>query len=383
MIQDLRYAIRMLLKKPGFTMISVVALAIGIGASTTIFSVVNAVLLRPLPMKTQPGLLSSTPTILRSTWSALASAPEFIDYRDQAQVFEQIAAFGDVDFTLTGDGPESVRTCRVTASLFPLLGATPARGRHIFAGRRTGWPQQRCCAQRRTMAAAIRRRPEHCRHDGDARRSQVRRGRRHAPPIPVSSFQFPLWAPGRFVDAYRLHGRGARASVAIQFQGYRAALRANLSVEKAQAEMDTLASRLQQQYPRSYRGPTDEDGGWKITATSLEELVVARVRPGLLILLSAVAFVLLIGCANVANLMVARGLGRQKEVAVHSGSGSRSRSIGAAVDYREPVACADGRVGSFSSLCGVMTCWPHWRPRIFRAPVKSASTFAASDSHWR
>jgi putative ABC transport system permease protein len=354
MVQDLRYAIRMLLKRPGFTMISVVALAIGIGASTTIFSVVNAVLLRPLPYK-DPGRL----VIIDANYLALdmerigASAPEFLDYRDQAQVFEQIAAFGDVDFTLTGgDGPESVRTCRVSASLFPLLGATPARGR-------TFSPEEEQVGRSNVVVLS----------DGLWRRrfgadpniigtTLTLEGRKcDVVGVMPDRFQFPhsgfpfgrradLWMPIAFTEEELAHRSQYSFRVIARLQ-------ADLSFEKAQAEMDTLASRLQQQYPRSYRGPNGEDGGWKITATSLEELVVARVRPGLLILLSAVAFVLLIGCANVANLMVARGLARQKEVAVRLALGAgRARLVRQFMTESLLLALMGGGLGLLLALWG-------------------------------
>jgi predicted permease len=354
MIQDLRYAVRMLIKNPGFTMISVFALAIGIGASTTIFSVVNAVLLRPLPYK-DPGRL----VIIDANYLALdmerigASAPEFIDYRDQAQVFEHIAAFGDVDFTLTGgDGPESVRACRVSASLFPLLGATPERGRTFSTEE-----EQVGRSNVVVLSDGLWRR----RFGGDPNivgTTLTLEGRKcEVVGVIPSGFQFPhpsfpfgrradLWMPIAFTEEELAH----RSQYNFRVIGR---LRADVSLEKAQAEMDTLASRLQQQYPRSYRGPNGEDGGWKITATSLEELVVARVRPALLILLSAVAFVLLIACANVANLLVARGPARQKEVAVRLALGAgRARLMRQFMTESLLLALMGGGIGLLLALWG-------------------------------
>ena len=353
MIQDLRYAIRMLLRRPGFTMISVIALAIGIGASTTIFSVVNAVLLRPLPYK-DPGRL----VIIDANYLALdmarigASAPEFLDYRGQAQVFEHIAAFGDVDLTLTGgDGPELVRGTRVSANLFSLLGATPGMGRTFSpeeeqAGRSVvvlsdGLWRRRFGGNPNIVGTTL---------TLEGRACEVAGVMPAGFQFPHSSFPFgrraDLWMPIAFTEEELAHRSQYSFRVIARLQ-------ADLSLEKAQAEMDTLASRLQQQYPRSYRGPNGEDGGWKITATSLEELVVARVRPALLILLGAVAFVLLTDCANVANLLVARGLARQKEVAVRLALGAgRVRLVRQFLTESLLLALIGGGLGLLLALWG-------------------------------
>jgi putative ABC transport system permease protein len=354
MSQDLHYAIRMLLKKPSFTMISVLALAIGIGASTTIFSVVNAVLLRPLPYENPDRLVIVDANFLALDMERIgASAPEFIDYRDQAQVFEHIAAFGDADLTLNGGGePELVKGTRISANLFSLLGASPGIGR-------TFSPEEE--QQGRSNIVVL--------SDGLWRRrfgadpniggkTLTLEGRTcEVAGVMPAGFQFPhpsfpfghqadLWMPLAFTEEELAH----RSQYSFRVIGR---LKTDLSVESAQAELDTLASRLKQQYPRSYRGPNGEDGGWKITATSLEELVVARVRPGLFILLGAVAFVLLTGCANAANLLVARGMARQKEVAVRLALGAgRIRLVRQFLTESLLLALMGGGLGMLLALWG-------------------------------
>src|SRR5262245_8213501 len=130
LLQDLRFGARMLLKKPGFTLIAVITLALGVGGNTAIFSVVNAVLLKPLPYENPERLVLVWERFKQGFDQIPVSASEFVDYRNQAQVFEQLAAFDTDDYNLTGgDAPERIPGAVVTASLFPLLGVRPMRGR--------------------------------------------------------------------------------------------------------------------------------------------------------------------------------------------------------------------------------------------------------------
>src|SRR5215468_4218930 len=135
LLQDLRYGVRMLLKNPGFTVVAVIALALGIGANSAIFSVVNAALLRPLPYRNPDRLVMVWGNFLRLNMTRLGvSAPEFFDYKNQNEIFSEVAAYQDVTFNLTGgSGPERIGGARVSASLFPLLGITPTLGRTLLA----------------------------------------------------------------------------------------------------------------------------------------------------------------------------------------------------------------------------------------------------------
>jgi predicted permease len=330
--QDLRYGARTLMKNPGFTLMAVFTLALGIGANTAIFSVVNAVLLRPLQY--------SDPDRLVQVWQnfpqtganqVTVSAPEFLDYKDQNRVFERMAAFRPQGFTLTGGAePERIIGARVSADLFPLLGVAPALGRAFL-------PEEDQLGGSRAviLSHGLWQR----RFDSDATligKSLALDGENFTvvgvmPPgfqFPPQSLQNELWANVPF-DANDLNRRGWRPVGVI------ARLKSGVNLDQANAELKAIAGR----FPASGAVPS-------AYAVSLQEQVVGRVRRALLVMFGAVSFVLLIACANVANLSLSQAAARQRELAIRAAVGaSRSRLIRQLFVESLPLALLGGGVG--------------------------------------
>src|ERR1700730_6624544 len=310
-LRDLRYSARILIKSPGFTVVAVLALTLGIGANTAIFSVVNSVLLRPLPY--------SDPGRLMQLWEASAkkgrneipaSYPNFADWRDQNHVFEQVAAYSDWTFNLTGTGePERIRSAIVSPAWFSILGIKPIRGRVFLAGEDE---------QGKDLVAVISESLWQRRFNSDPNivgRSinlddksftvvgVIARGTQ-APLLPD---EIELWAPVS-------HGFGATNRYG-HYLSVIARLKSDATPQQAQADMSTIAARLEQQYPESNKGLS-------VRVVSLGEQIVGNFRTSLLVMLGAVVFVLLIGAANVANMLLARAAGRQKEMAIRTALGA-------------------------------------------------------------
>ncbi|MGH9852315.1 MAG: ABC transporter permease [Blastocatellia bacterium] len=340
--QDLRFGARTLLKNPGFTAIAIITLSLGIGANTAIFSVANAALLRPLPYQNPDELVMVWETAPKLGFPHNDVAPaNFIDWRDQNQVFAHIAAFGAASLSLTGRGePERIEGERVSASLFPLLGVAPALGR-VFTEQEDHAEAQRVIV----LSHGLWQR----RFGGDpgiVGQSLTLDNRPYTVVgVMPAHFRFPgreqeFWTPMAFAPE-EAAGRGDHYLSVV------ARLKPGVSRQQAQAEMEAIAARLQQQYPR-----TNTDQG--VALVPLREEFAGAIRKPLLILLGVVGFVLLIACANVTNLLLARATSRQKELTIRAALGaSRLRLIRQLLTESILLALSGGAVGALLAIWGV------------------------------
>ena len=355
MFTDLRYAIRMLIKSPGFSMIAIVALALGIGANTAMFSVVNAVLIRRLPFPGSDRLTmvwQTNPEVTKMGFPlAPTSVPDFKDWRAQAKSFEGLSVFEGWTTNLTGgEEPQRLNGARVSANMFSLLQVQPALGRSFVEGE-----------DQRGRNHVVVLSHDLWQHRFGRDRSVI--GRKltlDQEPYTVVGvmprrFQFPndsgmpsymtlgprceIWTP--FAPSEdRAKNRGAHNLAVVS------RLKPGVSLTNAQAEMTTLAARFAQQYREFNRD-------WGIKLVSLQTQAAAGSERTLVVLMSAVGCILLIACANVANLLLARGLGRQKEIAIRRALGaSRWRIMRQLLTESVLLALAGGVLGVVLAIWG-------------------------------
>ncbi|MFN2596640.1 MAG: ABC transporter permease, partial [Pyrinomonadaceae bacterium] len=344
LLQDVRYNFRLMLKRPGFTAAVVLTLALGIGANTAIFSVVNAVLLRPLPYGEPDRLLTVWETMPGNDRRYVAPG-NFADWRAQAQSFAQLAAYADAGFNLSGDGePERLTGAAVTPNLFDTLGVRPLVGR-AFSPEDVSREEGRVAV----LSYALWQSRFGASRDVVGRSVTLDEKSYTVVGVMPQGFRFParaeLWVMGS-------EGAPVPPSLAAQSRGASPArsrdihisyvvgrLKPGVAAAQAQAELSAVAQRLAAQYPE-----TNE--GLGVSLVPLHKQIVGDVEPTLLVLSAAVALVLLIACTNVANFLLARVAQRERELSIRVAIGaSRARLLRQMLTERLMMSLAGGLLG--------------------------------------
>ena len=362
MLQDIRYAVRKLSRTPGFTTIAAFTLALAIGATTAIFSVIDGVLLKPLPFRDPQRVVRVTN--LRDGNRMVSSVPDFLDIRAQSKSYASLAALDNQAMNLTGGSePERISAARVGATFWSLLGVTPQVGRGFAPNE-----DSQSAARTVVLSDGLWKR----RFGGDRRivgKTIALDGNSFtvigvAPP----GFSFPdrpdVWIPLVFAqDDLNPDGRGAH------WMGIMGRLAPNVTVAQATSELVTITRRLEQQYPESN---TNMSGA----VIPMQEYLVGDVRPALYVMLGAVAFVLLIACANVANLLLVRAASRESEMAVRTALGAGAwRLVRQLVIESVLLAMIGGVFGTLLALWGVdllLSMAPNGLPRINEVTVNGS-----------
>jgi putative ABC transport system permease protein len=361
-IQDLRYGLRMLRRNPGFTFIAVLTLALGIGANTAIFSVVNAVLLRSLPYR-DPDRLVRVSYYRERLATDTALGAEFLEWRDQARTFEQIAAYRFDIADLFGNGePERLDAGFISADFFATLGVAPALGRAFTSTEEiAGGPavvilsdglwRRRFGADPQVIGRAIT-------LDGQSRTVIG---------VMPAGFRFSdnsdLWLP-LSLNAAELLSRKQSVNLRVI-----ARLKPGVTLEAARADLSVILERQRQAFPQNY----SRYGELQVRVIGLIDSLAGNVRQALLVLLGAVSFVLLIACANVANLLLARSLARQKEMAIRAAVGAgRLRLLRQLLTESFLLSFLGGAAGLIAAKWGLkllVAMSPGWIARIDESNV--------------
>ena len=335
LLQDIRYGLRILWKNPGFTVICVLTLALGIGANTAIFSVVNALLLRPLPVPQAERLMmvwDTQPGALR----APAAYPEYLDWKERARVFQELGAFFETAPSLTGKGePEQLQAIRVTSGLLPMLGVAPSPGRNFNP------EEEKPDAERVAIISDALWKRRFAADPAVLGTKIVLGGEPHVvvgilPPGPVLEMHPDVCVPLRLSVE--------KAPRGLHFLRVLGRLRPGPDLAQARAELESAARQMR----------TDKLTRHGIEIVPLQESMVGETRPALLVLLGAVGFVLLIACANATNLLLARAATRRKEIAIRLAVGAgRLRLIRQLLTETLILSVLGGGLGLLLALWGV------------------------------
>ena len=342
--QDLKFAIRHLLKSPGFTSVAILIMALGIGANTAIFSVVHSVLLEPLPFQDPDRLVQLWHVPPQSSFPGMTqfavSAANFLDWQKQNDVFTGMALYSHGGFELAGHGkPETIHAGKVTSGFFSVLGVQPIYGR-VFL------PEEDQPGRNKELILSYKTWQTRYAADPNAVGRTVTLD---GAPYVIVGVMGPKMTKPDYAEVWTPLGltaeeaavRGEHHFLAI------ARLKPGVTLAQAQAEMNTISHRLEQSYPA-------DDKGWGASVISLRDDLVGDVRPALLMMLGAVGFVLLIACANVANLIFARVFSRRKEVAIRSALGaSRSRIVQPLLTESVIMAVCGGALGLVFAHFGI------------------------------
>ena len=342
LFNDIRYGVRGLLKRPGFTVVALITLALGIGANTAIFSLINAVLIRQLPFGEPDRLVWTWGNIRNGSNRASVSPLDFLDYRKQNTTFEEFAAMISVPLSanLTGSGePERLSAAGVTGNYFQALGVKPALGRTFL-------PENETAGHDQVTILSYDLWQKRFGGDPGILNKKITLDDKAFDVIGVlpRDFDFPaasqLWVPLNFDGPPGMKQRKAHFLRPI------GKLKAGVTLAQAQADTDAIAQRLAATYP-------DTNTGWNLRLVPLEEQIVGNVKPTLFILFGAVGFVLLIACANVANLLMAHAASRQKEIALRSALGAgRLRIVRQMITESLLLALCGGALGALLAVWG-------------------------------
>jgi putative ABC transport system permease protein len=354
-LRDIRYGLRVLIRKPGFAAVAIITLALGIGANTAIFTVTYALLLKPLPYDQPDQLVIVTENNLSRGWTSFSVSPaNFVDWRQQTGAFTHLAAYGGRAFNYVGgEAPERLRGLSGTEGFLEMLGGTPVLGRGFR-------PEEYEVAGQfvAILGHGFWQRAYGGREDVLNRQITL-----NGQSYTVVGVMHPRWRFGGAdvaVFAPRAFSTDERQARGAHYLSVIGRLKSGVTIDQARAELGGLAARLETQYPQTNKG-------WGVVATGLHEAAVGSFRPLLLILLGAVGLVLLVACANIANMHLARATVRAREMAIRTAIGAgRGRIVMQLVTESFLLAMMGGALGLLLAHWGtaaLLAAYPTLLPR--------------------